>query len=863
MWRSLSTWEDKQQEWIKVQFSKIDAKTISEEADAYAKVANRVEKILPSNPIGEKLKLLVDTFRGTMPVVVALRNDDIQESHMLEIKDLLQNDFDIYDENFTLNSLIEMNVVQFQEEIETISTQASQEASLRRQLNNLDELWKKIDLITKPYKKGDMNILDEIDDVFTALDDSLATINTILGSRYVKPLRVEAESWKKNLFILNQVIEEWVVCQRQWIYLENILKSPDIKTYLPNESSRFEKIDSNFKKLMDKTKKSPSAIKMVKGPEGQRLLDQLKDNNKALEEIQKKLEDYLEKKRMIFPRFYFLSNDELLEILANSQNLEVIQQNLKTCFENIYRLDIEEDSLLIKAMNSGEKEKVMFSKKPSARGQVESWLNGVQDAMRETLQKLMKQGVMDFEDPAINRKEWIQTHFGQIVATVSQIVWCYTTEEAINRNEQDGDALTECLDMNKNQLKDLTALVRGKLSSVQRKIIVALVTTDVHARDIVQKLCDTNVCSTSEFEWQKQLRYYWDYEKNDCVIRQVNSVLAYAHEYMGATSRLVITPLTDRCWITITGAIHIKLGANPAGPAGTGKTESTKDLAKAIGVQCIVFNCSDQIDYMMMGRLFSGLAQQGCWTCLDEFNRIDIEVLSVVAQQLATIRQALLLGSEAFLFEGQTIPLVPSVAICVTMNPGYAGRTELPDNLKVLFRPVSMMIPDYGLIAEIMLFAEGFDSATELSKKMVKLYKLASEQLSQQDHYDFGMRAVKSVLVMAGSLKRANPEMKEDAVLIRAMRDSNVPKFLPDDLPLFGAIIQDLFPTVEIIDADYGELQTQIEASIKAKLLQPVPSFVTKVIQLFDTFDVRFGVMIVGPTGAGKTTCYEVLQHAM
>ena len=219
----------------------------------------------------------------------------------------------------------------------------------------------------------------------------------------------------------------------------------------------------------------------------------------------------------------------------------------------------------------------------------------------------------------------------------------------------------------------------------------------------------------------------------------------------------------------------------------------------------------------MMGRLFSGLSQQGAWTCLDEFNRIDIEVLSVIAQQLSTIRKALLLGQDVFMFEGKEIRLEKAVAVCVTMNPGYAGRTELPDNLKVLFRPVSMMIPDYGLIAEIMLFAEGFDSATDLSKKMVKLYKLASEQLSQQDHYDFGMRAVKSVLVMAGSLKRANPDMNEDAVLIRAMRDSNVPKFLRDDLPLFGAIVQDLFPTVVIKAADYGELQTQIERSIKSK----------------------------------------------
>jgi dynein heavy chain len=137
-------------------------------------------------------------------------------------------------------------------------------------------------------------------------------------------------------------------------------------------------------------------------------------------------------------------------------------------------------------------------------------------------------------------------------------------------------------------------------------------------------------------------------------------------------------------------------------------------------------------------------------------------VLSVIAQQLLTIRVAKLKGETNFLFIDRNINLKANCGVFITMNPGYAGRTELPDNLKVLFRSVSMMIPDYRLIAEIMLFAEGFEDAKMLSKKMVQLYKLSSEQLSQQDHYDFGMRAVKSVLVMAGSLKRADKNASED-----------------------------------------------------------------------------------------------------
>jgi dynein heavy chain len=203
-------------------------------------------------------------------------------------------------------------------------------------------------------------------------------------------------------------------------------------------------------------------------------------------------------------------------------------------------------------------------------------------------------------------------------------------------------ALTEWFETNQVQIEGLTALVRGDLSDLQRFVIVALITTDVHARDIIEDLKNDQVSSTYDFQWQKQLRYYWQDDDSNCKVSQVQATLMYGYEYMGATTRLVITPLTDRCWITITGALHIKLGANPAGPAGTGKTESTKDLGKAIAIYCVVYNCSDQVVYKMMQRHFKGLAQQGCWTCLDEFNRIDIEVLSVIAQQLQTIRNALL-----------------------------------------------------------------------------------------------------------------------------------------------------------------------------------------------------------------------------
>ena len=221
------------------------------------------------------------------------------------------------------------------------------------------------------------------------------------------------------------------------------------------------------------------------------------------------------------------------------------------------------------------------------------------------------------------------------------------------------------------------------------------------------------------------------------------------------------------------------IGGNPFGPAGTGKTESVKALGSLLGRQVLVFNCDEGLDYKSMGRIFVGLVKCGAWGCFDEFNRLEEAVLSAVSQQIQIIQAALKAKETSICLLEKHVDLNSNSGIFVTLNPagkGYGGRQNLPDNLKQLFRSVAMTHPNNELIAEVILYSEGFKGAKDLSNKIISVFKLCKEILSPQQHYDWGLRPLKAVLGLAGNLlsearKGGSIDLvQETSLLVKSLR---------------------------------------------------------------------------------------------
>ncbi|XP_023576433.1 dynein heavy chain 10, axonemal [Octodon degus] len=851
------------EEWSQTLWVNLNVQLLQEGVDGYLKALKKLPRAVRALSIAYHLEMKMKAFKDSIPLLLDLKHEALRDRHWKELMEKTGVFFEMTD-TFTLENMFAMELHKHTDILNEIVTAAVKEVAIEKAVKEILDTWEAMKFSVVKYYKGTQErgyILGSVDDIVQCLDDNVVNLQSISGSRFVGPFLQTVHKWEKTLSLIGEVIESWMLVQRKWMYLESIFIGGDIRSQLPDEAKKFDNIDRVFRRIMGETLKDPVIKRCCEAPN--RLAD-LQHVAEGLEKSQKSLNDYLDSKRNAFPRFFFISDDELLSILGSKCDRAARASALQM-YDNIALLrfsDGESGEKLVSAMLSAEGEAMAFRKLVRAEGRVEDWMTAVLREMRRTNRLITKEAIFRYcEDRS--RVDWMLLYQGMVVLAASQVWWTWEVEDVF-RKVQAGkkQAMKSFGRKMHQQIDELVTRITTPLSKNDRKKYNTVLIIDVHARDIVDSFIRGSILEAREFEWESQLRFYWDREPDELNIRQCTGTFGYGYEYMGLNGRLVITPLTDRIYLTLTQALSMYLGGAPAGPAGTGKTETTKDLAKALGLLCVVTNCGEGMDYKAVGKIFSGLAQCGAWGCFDEFNRIDASVLSVISSQIQTIRNALIHQLTTFQFEGQEISLDARMGIFITMNPGYAGRTELPESVKALFRPVVVIVPDLQQICEIMLFSEGFLGAKSLAKKMTVLYKLAREQLSKQHHYDFGLRALKSVLVMAGELKRGSSELREDVVLMRALRDMNLPKFIFEDVPLFLGLISDLFPGLDCPRVRYPDFNDAVEQVLVDGGYTLLPVQVDKVVQMYETMMTRHTTMVVGPTGGGKSVVISALCQA-
>jgi len=685
--------------------------------------------------------------------------------------------------------------------------------------------------------------------------------------------------------------------QRTWSYLEPLfIGSDEVKRELPEDAKRFEGIDRNVKSDLKKCWEIKN-ISIACNQDG--LLKRLEGIQEQLEICKKSLSDFLDGRRRQFPRYYFTSEADLLDILSNGSAPEKVLKHTAKIYLSCKTLVLHQTErtpddrpYAVGWISGVGVENVSFEPRVPLDGKVEIYQQTILDAMKQALFNNLVRSIDRYQ--AMSRSDWLMhkkpepnpkqdaSDPAQIILLTLAVYYVEEVEQAfrgLNGPDANPKAMIEYSAMQVEQLKELIRLTQTKLDKSDRTRVMVCITMDAHSRDIVIGLVRDQVTEVSCFQWQSQLKHKWrvppptaSFKNRDPHLRGTggqraeiaiaDAIVPYDYEYLGNGPRLVITPLTDRIYVTATQALNLKMGCAPAGPAGTGKTESTKDLACALAKCCYVFNCSPEMDYLGLGNIFKGLASSGSWGCFDEFNRLIPEVLSVCTVQFKSVCDGVKAEAARIVIESDEVSLDPTCGAFITMNPGYLGRSELPEGLKALFRPITVMVPDLVLICENMLMAEGFTQAKVLASKFYGLYSLLRDLLSKQLHYDWGLRAVKSVLVVAGGFKRMEPDLPEEALLMRALRDFNIPKIVREDEVVFFGLLGDLFPGIDPPRKVDPKLEQLVGMACESLGNHPDDLFRLKCVQLEELLEIRHCVFVMGPPGAGKTQCWKTLAEA-
>ncbi|KAJ7398962.1 hypothetical protein BTVI_119896 [Pitangus sulphuratus] len=814
-----------------------------------------------------KLQKEVDKYKMIIPLLKYVRGEHLSPDHWLDLFRLLGLPRGTTLEGLLFGDLLKVMdaIIEKAMELKDLNCRAQGEITIREALREL-ELWGvgAVFMLTdyEDSQGKTIRLIKDWKDIVNQVGDHRCLLQSLKDSPYYKGFEDKVSIWEKKLADLDEYLQNLNQIQRKWVYLEPIFGHGA----LPKEQSRFNRVDENFRSIMSDIKRD-NRITSLNARTGIKntlitILDQL-------QRCQKSLNEFLEEKRSAFPRFYFIGDDDLLEILGQSTNPLVIQSHLKKLFAGIHSVSFDKEFKHIIAMKSVEGETVPLRNKVLLSNDVEVWLNSLASEMKETLKKML----IDCVDAGKKSQGSIDPSLfpSQILSLAEQIQFTEDVESAIKSHnlQQLELELMAKLDHYTNIGSGIENTGSTESGILEFKL-KALILDIIHNIDVVKQLNQAQVHDIEDWAWKKQLRFYMKDQK--CYVQMVDAELQYTYEYQGNSPKLVYTPLTDKCYLTLTQAMKMGLGGNPYGPAGTGKTESVKALGGLLGRQVLVFNCDEGIDVKSMGRIFVGLVKCGAWGCFDEFNRLEEAVLSAVSMQVQTIQHALKKHSPVCEMLGKKVEMDHNSGIFITLNPagkGYGGRQKLPDNLKQLFRPVAMTHPDNELIAEVILYSEGFKDAKILGRKLVAIFNLARELLTPQQHYDWGLRALKTVLRGCGSLLHqlkksdAKQEINESHMVVQALRLNTTSKLTFADCARFDALVKDVFPGIDFQDVEYAELTTALHQAFEEANLEIISTQIKKALELYEQLRQRMGVVIVGPSGGGKSTLWQMLKTAL
>ncbi|CDO96152.1 unnamed protein product [Kluyveromyces dobzhanskii CBS 2104] len=783
---------------------------------------------------------------GAVKVLENLKNAPLKPKHwsaMFQKLGSYEPSHEILEsETFSLMDVLSMNIAFNEMEVYSIINQAKDEEVLASALKDIKIKWKKVTVDSFLHPSG-VKLIKNWSALFSITTDDINTLVSMRNSQFYNMFEQEIYEIETKLTDFSEILTCGLEIQKQWSYLYGVLsESSSLKELLSVEAARFSDLTSDLNILF-------GAIQSAKTPSdvlyNSEYISALKSLLDALTRVRKSLNDFLEAQRGLFPRFYFIGNEDLLQLLGANTDFGFLSTQMRKMFGAVGRLEVVGTS--IKGVYSIEGEMVALKNevKVSPQIPVYQWMSSLDKELKHTLSALI---IACYEKYSLKNVELMLNEFP------FQVIWLCMLADWTKRSQK-----LETADM-EELLQDLSFasdfLTNSKLTVVEnhkQRMIDSLLSEMLGLKETTLLL---SVAENKHSAWNEIQKFYIDSCDDPLgIVRivQAGIEVKYGFEYIGVPETLVQTPILQTFFATMIHALSNNLGGSPFGPAGTGKTESVKYLGKRLGCFVLVFNCDDTFDYRSMARILFGISQIGAWGCFDEFNRLNTSLLSAVSSQVEAVQSSMMNQDRRISVLERNGTIHPNTALFITMNLGYAGRSQLPGNLKRMFREFSMSVPQTVIITKTLLKIMGIENSDDVSVRLVSFFAELELNTSSQSHYDFGLRALKSVIRNCNIQSSHAKIHASYELLLRSIRDIITPKLLDIDEDVFEATWTKTFAQEHkaVVDMEFKKFVTDF---CGRQYLSYSDSFYKKCKQLYELQKSQQGLILVGGAGCGKTT---------
>lgn len=867
LWKALDKikaqkWSETQPRGLKVQFEEILEK------------CRATPVIVRQYSAFEELQKEVKEYLNVCHFLTELKNSSLKERHWIQIFKLANVENQIPLDAISIGSILSINFTSHERMLKNIISQANGERIVKEGLDGIKKEWSGVVFEMFNFENK-CRLIKNWSFLFEQCERNLNTLNSMKSSTYHGPYEIERVELEDKINSLLALFNLWIEVQKQWSYLDGVFENcKEIQFSLPVEFTRFNNISFEFLSFMKKIGKLNTIMDILSYNDAYTLMVKFSE---TLVKTRKGLIDFLEKQRDRFPRLCFVGNDDLLELIGNGANVSSSSKHLKQMFSGLASVEYDDYTSCITAVVSPQGERFELKTPVSLikNRELILWLFELENEMRSSLSKKIIKAINKIQEifeggeitDTFTLQHFIFNNLAQVVIVAFQVFFTLFVEKCLLDNTMDF-ALSSYVEI----IEKLIRIMSSSTELLQRQKLQSLIVELIHHRDVIEHLVDEK---NKEAFWNRNIRFYANSPESDytkrLIIKVGRSDFFYGLEYQGIVEKLAYTPLVNDCFLSMTQALSQKLGGSPFGPAGTGKTECIKALGCIMGRMVLIFNCDESFDYQSMGRILFGISKVGCWGCFDEFNRLETKNLSAISSQISNIENGLKYASKKIEVSGKLISIHPDTGIFVTMNPGYVGRNKLPENLKKQFREFSMHEPEKQIIIDVILSSQCFIHSKILAQSLSPFIDELSISVTHQPHYDFGLRAVKSMLNRCGATRRSKIEEMveghenefEMQILIQCLVDTIVPKLIKDDETQFNRLIMKYFPKGGIEQNNKSIYVQELNKYAADNGIVASAEFVTKALQIIQIQENHHGFMLVGESGSGKTTIYRLVLHTL